>query len=172
MHNTFHTYSWYQVDIMIEEPKNALEEIAADPNFFMILAGAAIWFIGYYLGILSPLFVSTGFVLVCFSAALTSLKRPVALAWPGLLLGGLFQIIGYYLSWVLIVGPALIVTGGVMVVYFAIPLALQRGELPVLTRLQKLIDSKKKGEEIEDIEPEEPQADDEAEINDDSASDD
>jgi hypothetical protein len=140
---------------MIEEPKNALEEIAADPNFLMILAGAVIWFAGYYMGILSPLFVSTGFVLVCFSAALTSLKRPVALAWPGLLLGGLFQIVGYYLSWIIIIGPGLIVIGGVMIVYFAIPLALQRGELPVLTRLQKLIESKKDEEEIVDAETEE-----------------
>ncbi|TFG30021.1 hypothetical protein EU528_08820 [Candidatus Thorarchaeota archaeon] len=141
---------------MIEEPKNAFDEIASDPNFLMILAGAVIWFIGYYVGLLNPLFRSTGFVLVCFSAALTSLKRPVALAWPGLLLGGLLQIIGYYLEWVLILGPALIVTGGVMVVYFAIPLALQRGELPVITRLQKLIESKKKDEEIQDIKAEEP----------------
>ncbi|MHA1135993.1 MAG: hypothetical protein ACTSSE_05850 [Candidatus Thorarchaeota archaeon] len=155
---------------MIEEPKNAFEELASDPNFLMILAGAVIWFVGYYAGLLSPLFASTGFVLVCFSAALTSLKRPVALAWPGLLLGGLLQIVGYYLEWILILGPALIVTGGVMIVYFAIPLALQRGELPVLSRLQKLIESKKKEEEIEDIETEEPVKADESPDEEDSAS--
>ena len=145
---------------MIEEPKNAFEEIASDPNFLMILAGSIIWFIGYYAGLLNPLFQSTGFVLVCFSAALTALKRPVALAWPGLLLGGLLQIIGYYLAFFPLLGqlisPVFIVSGGVMIVFFAIPLALQRGELPVITRLQKLIESKKAEEEIEDVEAEEP----------------
>ena len=139
---------------MIEEPKNAFTEIASDPNFYMILAGAVIWFVGYYAGFLAPLFWSTGFVLVCFSAALTSLKRPVALAWPGLLLGGLLQIIGYYISIYLplipIIAPGLIVTGGVLIVYFAIPQALQRGELPVITQLQKLIESKKDKEVTED----------------------
>jgi hypothetical protein len=139
---------------MIEEPKNAFAEIASDPNFLMILAGAAIWFVGFYAGLLAPLFSSTGFVLVCFSAALTSLKRPVALAWPGLLLGGLLQIIGYYLVWIFILGNALIVTGAVLIVYFAIPLALQRGELPVITQLQKLIESKKEKEVIDDTEAE------------------
>lgn len=160
---------------MIEEPKNALEEIASDPNFLMILAGAVIWFIGYYAGIFSPLFLSTGFVLVCFSAAITSLSRPVALAWPGLLVGGLFQIIGYYLLVIPLIGPLLspflVVPGGVMIVYFAIPLAIQRGELPVLTQLQKLIESKKK-EEIEDIEAAEPVAEDTDMVEEDSESND
>ena len=56
---------------------------------------------------------------------------------------------------IVIVGNALVVIGGVLIVYFAIPLALQRGELPVITSLQKLIDSKKEKEVIEDIEAEE-----------------
>ncbi|MGY5859854.1 MAG: hypothetical protein RTU63_10830 [Candidatus Thorarchaeota archaeon] len=143
---------------MIEEPKNAFEEIVSDANFLMILAGAVIWFIGYFAGLLYPLFLSTGFVLVCFSAAVTSLSRPVARAWPGLLLGGLFQIIGYYLAFIPLIGstlsPFLVVPGGVLIIYFAIPLALQRGELPAITHLQKLIESKKKEEEIKDIEAE------------------
>jgi hypothetical protein len=147
---------------MIEEPKNLLDEISSDPNFLMILAGAVIWFIGAYMGLLSPLFLSTGFVLVCFSAALTSLKRPVTNAWPGLLLGGLFQIVGYYLGWIPFLGNGLVIIGAVVIVYFAIPLALQRGELPVLTKLQKLIESKKKEEEVKDIEAEEIEADEEA----------
>jgi len=149
---------------MIEEPKNAFKEITSDANFLMILAGAIIWLIGYYAGLFNPLFRSTGFVLVCFYAALTALKRPVALAWPGLLLGGLLQILGYYLAFFPIIGPLLspllVVPGGVLIVFFAIPLALQRGELPVITRLQKLIESKKAEEEIEDIEAEEPAKED------------
>jgi hypothetical protein len=144
---------------MIEEPKSAFQEIASDPNFMMILAGAIIWFVGFYAGLLGPLFLSTGFVLVSFSAAITSLKRPVALAWPGLLLGGLLQIVGYYMPYVPIVGalisPLFIVPGSVLIIYFAIPLALQRGELPVITQLQKLIESKTKKEEIKDAETEE-----------------
>ena len=141
---------------MIEEPKSALEEIASDPNFLLILFGAIIWFLGSYVGIFGGLFLTTGFALVCFAAAITSLSRPVALAWPGLLFGGLLQVIGYYLAFIPFLSPALIVTGGVMVVYFAVPLALQRGELPVLTHIQKLLESKKK-EEVVDIEAEQPQ---------------
>ena len=147
---------------MIEEPKSVFDAISSDPNFLMILAGAVFWFIGPYLGLLGPLFLSTGFVLVCFSAALTSLKRPVTNAWPGLLLGGLFQIVGYYIVWIPFLGNGLVVIGGVVIIYFAIPLALQRGELPVLTKLQKMIESKKKEEEIKDIKAEEPEEDDEA----------
>ena len=146
----------YLVDIMIEEPKNALLEIASDPNFLMILAGGIIWYIGYYVLFFGGIFLTTGFILVCFSAALTSLSRPVALAWPGLLLGGLLQIIGYFVSFIPFLGTALIVIGGVAIVYFAIPLAIQRGELPAIAHLQKLIESKMKKEEIEDITAEEP----------------
>jgi len=141
---------------MIDEPKNALNEIASDPNFLMILAGAIIWYVGYYVLFFGGILLTTGFVLVCFSAALTSLSRPVALAWPGLLLGALLQIIGYLIFFIPFLSPALIVIGGVAIVYFAIPLALQRGELPVITHLQKLVESKMKKEEIEDISAEVP----------------
>lgn len=145
---------------MIEEPKNAFTEIASDPNFLMILAGAFIWFLGYYIPFIGGLFISTGFVLVCFSAAVTALKRPVASAWPGLLLGGLLHILGYYFAFIPLIGlvlsPAFTVAGAVIIVFFAIPLALQRGELPVITRLQELIESKKGEEETKDIEAEEP----------------
>ena len=140
---------------MIDEPKKALNVIASDPNFLMILAGAIIWYLGYFILFFGGIFLTTGFVLVCFSAALTSLSRPVALAWPGLLLGALLQIVGYFIFFVPFLGPALIVIGGVAVVYFAIPLALQRGELPVITHLQKLVESKMNKEKIEDITAEE-----------------
>ena len=149
----------YPVSNMVEELTTPFEEMASDKNILMILAGAVIWFIGYYALFIGPLFVTTGFALVCFSASLTSLSRPVASAWPGMLLGGLIQLVGYYLAWIFILGPALIVTGGVMIVYFAIPMALQRGELPVLTRLQKLVESKKEKEEVKDVEAEDVESD-------------
>jgi hypothetical protein len=132
----------YLVGTMIEEPKNVIEEISADQNLLMILAGAIIWFLGYYVEFFRGLFFATGFVLVCFYAAMFSLHRPVSQAWPGLLMGGLMQLLGYYLAFIPILSPALVVAGGVTIVYFAFPLALQRGELPVIARLQKLIESK------------------------------
>ena len=140
---------------MIEAREDGSKSIVLDMNFLMMMIGALIWLLGYYLGILNGLFLSTGFVLVCFYAAITSLKRPATLAWPGLLVGGLIQIIGYYITYVPIVSvlsPPLIVIGGVIIIYFAIPLALQRGELPVITQLQKLIDSKmhEKGKAVKD----------------------
>jgi hypothetical protein len=125
---------------MLDEPKNAIDQFTSDPSFLMMLAGAAIWFMGYYLFWLSPLFRTSGFALVCFACATNALKRPVGTAWPGMLLGGLVMIIGDYLSWVFILGPLLYVAGAVMVIFFALPLALQRGELPVLTELQKFWD--------------------------------
>ncbi len=130
---------------MIEAREDGSKSIVLDMNFLMMMIGALIWLLGYYLGVLNGLFRSTGFVLVCFYAAITSLKRPATLAWPGLLVGGLLQIIGYYIIYVPIVdvlSPPLVVIGGVIIIYFAIPLALQRGELPVITQLQKLVDSK------------------------------
>lgn len=141
------------VSEMIEEPKNILEELSSDQNFLMILAGAIIWYLGYYVEMLSGLFFATGFVLVVFYTANLSLRRPVSQAWPGLLLGGLMQLLGYYsMRYILFLPPALIVAGGVTIVYFAFPLALQRGELPVITRLQKLIESKMQERKKEDSE--------------------
>lgn len=129
---------------MIEEPMNLLEQISKDPNYLMILAGAIIWFLGYYVIIIGGLFISTGFVLVCFATALNSVKRAVDAAWPGLLLGGLIEVIGLYLKNFPYIGNILIVVGGVVIMYFTIPLAIQRGELPIITQLQKMIDAQKK----------------------------
>ena len=129
---------------MIEEPKNIFEQIRNDPNFLMILAGAIIWYVGYYAGFLSGLLLSVGFVLVSFAAALNSVRRAIDIAWPGLLLGGLIQVIGYYLGWIAFLGNLLIVIGGVAILYFAIPLAIQKGELPILTQIQKVIEDQKK----------------------------
>ncbi len=156
---------------MIEAREDGSKSIVLDMNFLMMLVGALIWLLGYYLDFLNGLFRSTGFVLVCFYAAITSLKRPATLAWPGLLFGGLLQIIGYYVLYfpvISVLSPPLIVIGGVIIVYFAIPLALQRGELPVMTRLQKLIDSKmhdkaKAGKAVKEPEKREPNASDEDE---------
>ncbi|TFF91960.1 hypothetical protein EU545_02465 [Candidatus Thorarchaeota archaeon] len=146
---------------MIDEPKNALSEIASDPSFLMILAGAAIWYIGFYMLFIGPLFTTTGFALVCFASATTALKRPVTTAWPGMLLGGLVMVVGSYLTWIFIIGPMIYVAGAVMVIFFAIPLAVQRGELPILTEIQKFWDKqsegKKKAEE-DDAEADEPEA--------------
>jgi uncharacterized protein YacL len=156
---------------MIEAREDGSKSLVLDMNFLMMLIGALIWLLGYYLEWLNGLFLSTGFVLVCFYAAITSLKRPATLAWPGLLFGGLMQIIGYYIVDVPVISvlhPLLVVVGGVTIVYFAIPLALQRGELPVMTRLQKLIDTKmhekaKEGKAAKEPKKQEPTTPDENE---------
>jgi hypothetical protein len=163
--------NWLFVVTMIEAREDGSKSLVLDLNFLMMLVGALIWLLGYYLEWLNGLFLSTGFVLVCFYAAITSLKRPATLAWPGLLFGGLMQIIGYYIVYVPVISvlhPLLVVVGGVTIVYFAIPLALQRGELPVMTRLQKLIDTKmhekaKEGKAAKEPEKHEPNATDENE---------
>ncbi len=129
---------------MIEEPISMFEQIKNDPNYLMILAGAIIWYIGFYAGFLEGILVSTGFVLVCFAAALNAIRRAIDIAWPGLLIGGLIQVLGYYFEWFPFIGNLLIVVGGVLIIYFAIPLAIQKGELPILTQIQKIIEAQKK----------------------------
>jgi len=147
---------------MIEEPKSAFEQVTNDPNFLMILIGAIIWYVGFYTPFIGGLLISTGFVLVCFAAALNAVRRAVDIAWRGLLLGGLIQVIGYYLGWVPFLGTLLIVVGGVLIMYFAIPLAIQKGELPILTQIQKVIDDRKKSEKKKDEKEEtSPEADEE-----------
>ena len=147
---------------MIEEPKSVFEQIKNDPNFLMILIGAIIWYIGFYTLFIGGLLRSTGFVLVCFAAALNAVRRAIDIAWPGLLIGGLIQVIGYYLVWIAFLGTLLIVVGGVLIMYFAIPLAIQKGELPILTQIQKVIEDKKKPEKKkEEKEETSPEADEE-----------
>ncbi|MFQ5833125.1 MAG: hypothetical protein ACE5H4_10510 [Candidatus Thorarchaeota archaeon] len=125
--------------------ENALGELASDPNFILIVVGALVWLLGFYTGPFGPLFETGGFVLTCLATAATALKRPIANAWPGLILGALLFLVGASIGWVPLVGilaPMLVVFGGVLILFFAIPIAIQTGGVPLLRSFQKLWESR------------------------------
>jgi uncharacterized protein YacL len=102
------------------------DEVIRDPNFLAILLGAAIWLVGAYLPLIGPLFVTAGFAVTVFATA-------------GLLIGGLIYLIGLYLPWVPLVGllaPLVQVTGAVLILFFAIPIALRYGNAPLMETFQ------------------------------------
>ncbi|MFW9931633.1 MAG: hypothetical protein ACFFDR_03170 [Candidatus Thorarchaeota archaeon] len=125
-------------------------EMQKDPNFGLILLGALLWIAGSYIPFIGPFFLTIGFGIVCTAAAITSLTRSSENAVFGLLLGGIIQVIGYYLAGVLLIGliaPIPIVLGGVLIIYFAIPLAIQTGRVPFIEEFQKKIDAQRHKDE-------------------------
>jgi hypothetical protein len=122
-----------------KKPLSAFDPIISDPNFILILIGAFIWFAGYYALLIAPLCWTFGFTLVCLASARTALSRPITDAWFGIFLGIILQIAGYYLTFIPLIGPLGVVIGGVLVIFYAIPLALQKGDLPAISDLQKAL---------------------------------
>ncbi len=122
---------------------STIGQLQRDPNFFMILVGALIWLAGSYnLLLLAPLLLPIGLGLVCTAAAITSLQRPTENAVFGLLLGGLLQVVGYILRGIFLVSliaPLFTVSGAVLIIFFAIPLAIQSGRVPFVEEMQKSI---------------------------------
>ncbi len=116
----------------------------------MILIGALLWLAGLYpIPLVAPFLLTIGFGVVCTSAAITSLQRPTENAAFGLLLGGIIQVIGYYLLYIPLIGwliaPFPIVLGSVLIIYFAIPLAIKTGKVPFVEEIQKKIRKDKDG---------------------------
>ena len=123
------------------EIAGSVDSLRADPNFLLILLGAICWLIGFYIILIGPLFTTLGFAVACYAAAATALSRPVANAFPGLLLGLILHIAGTYLASIplfQLFSPFLIVSGGVLILFFAIPLALQLGNEPILNAIEKI----------------------------------
>ena len=93
------------------------------------------------------------------------MTKPVTSAFPGLLLGGLIQVVGYYISQVTfvgkVIGGGIVVFGGIMILFYGSSLALQRADIPIVKDLEGFIDSKKKkpapkkNEKVVDVEDEE-----------------
>ena len=105
-----------------------LTEIRADPYFFLIFLGSAIWYIGLLIPFLGTPGVTFGFTLTCFATTAFALKRPTDNAWPGVIIGAVVHFIGIWtISLIPFVGPAIYVLGHVLILFFAVPLALRRG---------------------------------------------
>lgn len=143
---------------MSDTPKEVIEQVISSQNFVMIIIGALVWLIGLYIPIIGPLIVVCGFGLTTIATIQAAMMKPVTSAFPGLLLGGLIQVIGYYLAWVLFLGllsPLFIVAGGVLILFYGSSLALQRADIPIVKNIEGFIDSRKKKEAPKKAEEEE-----------------
>ncbi|MHA1576158.1 MAG: hypothetical protein ACTSU3_02240 [Candidatus Thorarchaeota archaeon] len=131
-----------------------ITQIKQDPNIFLITIGAIIWLLGSYIPFVGPFFTVVGFGMTASAVAVSSLKRPTSNAIGGLLLGGIVQLVGYYLSIIplinLIIAFPMIVLGGVMILYFAIPLAIQTGKVPFIEEIQAQIKREKESDSVEE----------------------
>ncbi|MFW9833365.1 MAG: hypothetical protein ACFFEK_05170 [Candidatus Thorarchaeota archaeon] len=138
---------------MNDKPMVVIEQVLTSQNFFMILLGAIIWFVGLitpFFLIIGPLIIVCGFGLTMIATVQAAMTKPVTSAFPGLLLGGLIQVIGYYAGWIFFIGwilsPLLIVAGGVLIIFYGSSLALQRSDIPIVKDLEGFIESRKKKE--------------------------
>jgi uncharacterized protein YhhL (DUF1145 family) len=121
--------------------KNFLQDLMSDPNIFGIIVGAAIWISGLYLvffsSIIGTILNTIGFTLTCFATAASALKRPVNQAWIGLLIGIILYLLGPFVP---IINYYILVAGAVMILFFAIPMALTTGKVPMMENLQEFLD--------------------------------
>ena len=151
---------------MSDTPKEVIEQVTSSPNFLMIVVGAFVWLLGLYTPfflVIGPLIVVCGFGLTLIATVQAAMTKPVTSAFPGLLLGGLIQVIGSYIGWIPVIGllgPFFRVAGGVLIIFYGASLALQRADIPIVKDIEDFIESKtkkpvpKKTEEVVDIEEE------------------
>ena len=138
---------------MSDKPIEMIEQVTTSPNFLMIVIGAVIWILGLYTPVIflvGPLLVVCGFGLTLIATVQAAMTKPVTSAFPGLLLGGAVQVIGYYIGWIPLVGlisPFLIVPGGVLIIFYGSSLAMQRADIPIVKDIEDFIDKRKKKEE-------------------------
>ncbi|MFX1483790.1 MAG: hypothetical protein ACFFCP_11460 [Promethearchaeota archaeon] len=124
------------------------EQITSSPNFLLILVGGAIWYIGYLVQIIGIFIQAAGFGLTIIASAEAAMNRTVSSVLPGLLIGGLIYIIGYYLLYAAlvgwIIGPMFTVAGGVMLLFYGFSIALHRIDIPIVKNLEDFLESKQK----------------------------
>ncbi|MFX0056335.1 MAG: hypothetical protein ACFFAX_09310 [Promethearchaeota archaeon] len=115
------------------------DDVVRDPNFLAILLGAVLWLVGAYIPLIGPLFITAGFVITVFATASTAAIRPSKGAWPGLIIGSLIYLVGLYLRWfplVSLLAPLVEIPGAVLILFFAIPIALQYSNAPLMETFQ------------------------------------
>ncbi len=107
----------------------SVKSITRDPNFMLILGGAALWFFGYYIILFSPIFIVAGFTLTLYATSVTAPKRPLDGAWVGAGIGIIIYIVGEFIKDILVIQllyPALTVTGSTLILFFITAIAVQR----------------------------------------------
>lgn len=146
------------VRTLSEQPLEVFKQISTSSNFLLILVGAVVWILGYYVPFINPFFMVAGFGLTIIATAQAAMSRPVSSVLPGLLMGGLIQLIGYYIFLIPVagwfIGPAIIVFGGVLLLFYAFSVALQRIDIPVVKNLEDFLESQQKKKDEPKTEPE------------------
>lgn len=148
---------------MSDMPSEVIGQVISSQNFVMMVIGAAVWLLGLYMPtifLVGPLIRVCGFGLTVIATVQAAMTKPVTSAFPGLLIGGAIQVIGYYIGWIPIAGffisPPLIVIGGVLILFYGSSLALQRADIPIVKDIEGFIDSRKKKEVVKETkDPEE-----------------
>ena len=111
------------------------DDVVRDPNFLIILLGAVLWILGDYIPLIGPLFTTAGFAITVLATASTASVRPESGNWLGLIIGSLIYLVGLYLPWIPLLGllaPLVQVPGAVLILFFAIPIALRYGNAPLM----------------------------------------
>jgi hypothetical protein len=136
---------------MSDTPFEVIEQVTSSQNFLMIVIGAVIWILGSFIPFIGFLFTISGFGLTTIATVQAAMTKPVTSAFPGLLLGGLIQVIGYLVLLIPISGlfifPFLNIPGAVLILFYGSSLALQRADIPIVKDIERFIDSRKKKEE-------------------------
>lgn len=143
---------------MSDKPLEMIEQVTSTPNFLMIVIGALIWIAGAYIPFIGFLFTICGFGLTTIATVQAAMTKPVTSAFPGLLLGGVVQVIGYLILFIPLFGilifPFLNIPGAVLILFYGASLALQRADIPIVKDIEGFIDSRKKKEEPKKTEEE------------------
>ncbi|MHA2353079.1 MAG: hypothetical protein ACXABX_08165 [Candidatus Thorarchaeota archaeon] len=150
---------------MSDTPSEVIGQVISSQNFVMMVIGAIIWILGSYIPFIGFLFTIAGFGLTTIVTVQAAMTKPVTSAFPGLLLGGLIQVIGYLILFIPIAGilifPFLNIPGAVLIIFYGSSLALQRADIPIVKDIEGFIDSRKKKdkakkpeEEVVDVEEE------------------
>lgn len=143
---------------MSDKPLEVIGQVISSQNIVMIVIGALIWILGSYIPFIGFLFTITGFGLTTIATVQAAMMKPVTSAFPGLLLGGLIQVIGYLVLLIPIAGlfifPFLNIPGAVLILFYGSSLALQRADIPIVKDLEDFIESRKKKEAPKETEEE------------------
>lgn len=135
---------------MSDMPSEVIGQVISSQNFLMIVIGAVIWILGSFIPFIGFLFTISGFGLTTIATVQAAMTKPVTSAFPGLLLGGLVQVIAYLILFIpiagLIIFPFLNIPGAVLILFYGSSLALQRADIPIVKDIEGFIDSRKKKE--------------------------
>ena len=103
-----------------------VDPVRSNSGFLVISLGAIMQIVFFYVMELGFLFMTGGFVLTCFGVAESADRRSIANVRLGIILGVILTISGIFSKQVPLLGVSLFMIGKVMILFYAIPLAVAR----------------------------------------------